>query len=140
MCGCALGCRSDIACSRQSDCHRTAASRRTPYIALTSSHVFAGTSFQARPFACKAPIFIPTGGVRSIDRNETSPPGELLLVETHADYSDGGSQVLWEDGERVFRRGWRLDDDGERHAVLIVLPAAEHPSRSSLDQIGRAHV
>ena len=23
-------------------------------------------------------------------------------------YSDGSSQVLWEDGERVFSRGWRL--------------------------------
>ena len=50
-------------------------------------------------------------------------------------YSDGGSQILWEDGERVFRRGWRLDDNGQRRAVLIVLPAAEHPSRSSLDRL-----
>jgi PAS domain S-box-containing protein len=50
-------------------------------------------------------------------------------------YLDGGSQVLWEDGERVFRRGWRLDDNGRRRAVLIVAPAAEHPSRSSLDRL-----
>ena len=50
-------------------------------------------------------------------------------------YSDGGSQVLWEDGERVFRRGSRLDDNGEKRAVLIVLPAADHPSRSSLDRL-----
>jgi serine/threonine protein kinase len=49
-------------------------------------------------------------------------------------YPDRGSQVLWEDGERVFRRGWRQDDDGERRAVLIVGPAAEHPSSSSLDR------
>src|SRR5262245_31575548 len=49
-------------------------------------------------------------------------------------YSDGGSQVLWEDGERVFRRGRRLDDNGKR-AVLLVTPAAEHPSRSSLDRL-----
>ena len=27
-------------------------------------------------------------------------------------YSDGGSQILWENGERVFHRDWRLDDDG----------------------------
>jgi hypothetical protein len=56
-------------------------------------------------------------------------------MTTHARdgaYSDGGSQLLWEDGERVFRRGWRVDDDGDRHAVLIVVPAADHPSRSSL--------
>jgi PAS domain S-box-containing protein len=50
-------------------------------------------------------------------------------------YSDGGSQVLWEDGERVFRRGWRLDDSGNRHAVLIVVPAAEQPSRAIVDRL-----
>src|SRR5215831_11915819 len=50
-------------------------------------------------------------------------------------YSDGDSQVLWEDGERAFRRGWRLDDEGKRRAVLLVAPAVDHPSRSSLDRL-----
>src|SRR5215467_14966383 len=50
-------------------------------------------------------------------------------------YSDVGSQVLWEDGERAFRRGWRLDDEGKRRAVLVVAPAADHPSRSYLDRL-----
>src|SRR5215510_760978 len=50
-------------------------------------------------------------------------------------YSDGGSQVLWEDGERVFHRGRRLDDNGKQCAVLLVAPAAEHPSRSNLDRL-----
>jgi PAS domain S-box-containing protein len=50
-------------------------------------------------------------------------------------YSDAGSQILWEDGERAFRRGWRLDDDGKRRAVLLVAPAADHPSRSSLERL-----
>jgi PAS domain S-box-containing protein len=50
-------------------------------------------------------------------------------------YSDGESQVLWEDGERVFRRGWRLDDNGKQRAALVVLPAADQPSRSSLDRL-----
>src|SRR5215831_13015988 len=49
-------------------------------------------------------------------------------------YSDGTSHVLWEDGERVFSRGWRLDDNGNRLAVLLVAPAADNPSRSSLDR------
>ena len=40
-------------------------------------------------------------------------------------YSDGSSQILWENGERAFHRGWRLDDDGKRRAVLLVAPAAE---------------
>jgi AAA ATPase-like protein/protein kinase-like protein len=50
-------------------------------------------------------------------------------------YSDRGSQVSWEDGERAFRRGWRLDDEGNRLAVLLVAPAADHPSRSTLDRL-----
>ena len=29
------------------------------------------------------------------------------LQSLNGAYSDGDSQVLWEDGERVFRRGWR---------------------------------
>jgi PAS domain S-box-containing protein len=44
-------------------------------------------------------------------------------------------QVLWEDGERVFCRGWRNGVDGERNAVLAVLPAAEHPTPGSLDRL-----
>ncbi|MBR0716504.1 AAA family ATPase [Bradyrhizobium liaoningense] len=50
-------------------------------------------------------------------------------------YSEASSQVLWEDGERVFSRGWRLDDNGNRLAVLLVAPAADHPSRSRLDRL-----
>ena len=42
-------------------------------------------------------------------------------------YSDNGSQILWEDGERVFRRGWRLDDNGQRRAVLIVAACRRAP-------------
>ena len=54
-------------------------------------------------------------------------------------YLDGSSQVLWEDGERAFRRGWRPDDSGEQRAILIVLPAADHPFRSSLDHLTHEH-
>ena len=50
-------------------------------------------------------------------------------------YSDGSSEILWEDSERVFHRGWRLGDDGKRCAVLLVAPAADHPSRSTLDRL-----
>src|SRR5215470_5030085 len=59
----------------------------------------------------------------------------MVLHSPDGAYSEGGSQVLWEDGERVYHRGWRLDDDGERRAVLVVAPAADHPSRSSLDRL-----
>src|ERR1700757_2262760 len=50
-------------------------------------------------------------------------------------YSDGSSQVLWEDGERAFRRGWRLDDNGNRVAVLLVASTADHQSRTRLDRL-----
>jgi PAS domain S-box-containing protein len=50
-------------------------------------------------------------------------------------YSDGDSQILWKDAERVFHRSWRLDDDGKRRAVLLVAPVADHPSRSCLDRL-----
>ncbi|WP_426414158.1 AAA family ATPase [Bradyrhizobium ganzhouense] len=50
-------------------------------------------------------------------------------------YSDDDPQVLWRDSERVFHRGWRLDDEGKRRAVLLVAPAADHPSRSCLDRL-----
>jgi hypothetical protein len=49
------------------------------------------------------------------------------------------SQVLWEDGDRVFCRGWRLGDDGNASAVLVVLPAAERPSPSSLDRLAHEY-
>jgi PAS domain S-box-containing protein len=45
------------------------------------------------------------------------------------------SPILWESGAHVFRRGWRLGDDGNRRAVLIVAPSAQHPTRSSLDHL-----
>jgi len=46
--------------------------------------------------------------------------------------------VLWDDGERVFCRTWRNGADGadgDRHAVLLVLPAAEHPTPGSLNRL-----
>jgi PAS domain S-box-containing protein len=54
-------------------------------------------------------------------------------------YPDDSCQVLWEDGDRVFRRGWRLGDDGKRSAVLVVTPAAEHPPPSILDRLAHEY-
>jgi PAS domain S-box-containing protein len=47
-------------------------------------------------------------------------------------------QVLWEDGERVFCRGER-HADGQRAAVLAVLPAAEQPAPATLDRLAREY-
>src|SRR5262249_50681689 len=125
MCGGASGCRSHTARSRQSDCHRTAALGQPSYLTPTLGHFFSGAPFQACPSAGKVPIFISADGVKSIGRNEISRPGELPLIDMRVDYSDDESHDLWEDGERVFRRASRLDDNSEKRAVLLVLPAAE---------------
>src|SRR5271156_5646153 len=45
-----------------------------------------------------------------------------------------GFQVLWEDGERVFCRG-ESHAEGYPAAVLVVLPAAEHPTPATLDRL-----
>src|SRR6516165_9881972 len=61
-----------------------------------------------------------------------------MLYALNSD-TEGSSQVLWEDGERVFYRGSRIGNDGNRSAVLIVVPAAEHRSRSSLDRLAHEY-
>ena len=48
-------------------------------------------------------------------------------------------QILSEDSERVLCRAWRLGDDGARRAVLVVLPGAECPTRSSLNRLTHEH-
>jgi PAS domain S-box-containing protein len=45
-------------------------------------------------------------------------------------------QVLWEDDERVFCRG---HVNGDRTSVLAVLPAAEHPTPTTLDRLAREY-
>src|ERR1700726_1168899 len=50
---------------------------------------------------------------------------------------DSSLQVLWEDGERVFCRG--KSHDGDQAAVLVVLPAAEHPTPVTLDRLAREY-
>src|SRR6516164_552614 len=63
----------------------------------------------------------------------------MVLLSLNSAYSDGSSQILWEDSERVFHRGWRFDDDGKRRAVLLVAPAADHPFRLSLDHFSHEY-
>jgi PAS domain S-box-containing protein len=44
-------------------------------------------------------------------------------------------QVVWEDGDRVFYRGWRDDADGDQNTVLVVAPSGETPTRDSLNRL-----
>ena len=53
--------------------------------------------------------------------------------------ADSSLQVVWQDGERVFCRGWREGADGNRSAVLAVLPVTEHPTAASLDRLAHEY-
>ena len=46
-----------------------------------------------------------------------------------------GLHVVWEDGDRVFRRGWREDSDGGHGSFLAVQPAVERPPPAVLDRL-----
>jgi PAS domain S-box-containing protein len=52
---------------------------------------------------------------------------------------NNGLPVAWEDGERVFCRGWRDGADGARYKTLAVLPAAEHPTSASLNRLAHEY-
>jgi serine/threonine protein kinase len=61
----------------------------------------------------------------------------LLTHQMNSSRADGEDffQPLWEDGERVFRRGWREADDGNRTVVLAVLPAVEPVTAGYVDRL-----
>ena len=44
-------------------------------------------------------------------------------------------QTLWEDGERVFCRGWCDAGDSQLTAVLVVVPTSKPPTPGSLDRL-----
>src|SRR5580658_5563257 len=52
---------------------------------------------------------------------------------------NGDLRLMWEDGERVFCRGWRRGVREEQRAVLIVLLAGERPSPASLDRLAHEY-
>jgi serine/threonine protein kinase len=51
---------------------------------------------------------------------------------------NGNFQVLWEDGERVFCRG-SGHPNADDSSVLVVLPAAQHPTPSTLDRLAHEY-
>ena len=53
--------------------------------------------------------------------------------------SDSTLQVLWQDGERVFCRGWRVGGERNPRAMLAVLPAAERPPPATLERLAHEY-
>src|ERR1700744_1972986 len=77
--------------------------------------------------APRAPSKAPDG-LGSGDRQMTASP-RLLINQ------DDGSEVLWNDGERLFRRERRPNADGKLESVLIVSLIADHPTSGSVDRL-----
>ena len=50
-------------------------------------------------------------------------------------HTDVDAGVLWNDGDLLLRRGWRLGRDGCRSAALVLLPASERPSAVCLNRL-----
>jgi PAS domain S-box-containing protein len=46
-----------------------------------------------------------------------------------------GLRVAWEDGDRIFCKGWRDDADSNRNTFLLVRPADDQPTSESLNRL-----
>ena len=55
------------------------------------------------------------------------------------DRDDGPVDVLWQDGERLYRRIWRDVDDGGRREFLVAQPCAEHPTPDTVNRLVREY-
>jgi serine/threonine protein kinase len=52
---------------------------------------------------------------------------------------DNGFDVLWDDGERLYRRMWRDPGDGTRREFLVAQPCAEHPTLAAISRLTHEH-
>ena len=55
------------------------------------------------------------------------------------DRDDRPVDVLWEDGERLYRRIWRDTDDGGRREFLVAQPCAEHPTQATVNRLAHEY-
>ena len=67
---------------------------------------------------------------------------EGLRVGLSAQVTAGGIvdlEILSEDGGLVLSRGWRVGAGGERHGVLVLLPASKQPTQTALDRLAHEY-
>ena len=55
------------------------------------------------------------------------------------DAVNNGSDVLWDDGERLYRRIWRDPGDGSRREFLVAQPCAVHPTLATINRLTHEH-
>src|SRR5262245_25929868 len=49
--------------------------------------------------------------------------------------ADGPPDILWQDGERLYRKIWRDAADGERREFLVAQPCDEHPTQVTIKRL-----
>src|SRR5262245_43394070 len=66
-----------------------------------------------------------------------SPHHELTEALLSSGGHDTALHVLWEDGERLYRRMWHDIDDGDagRREFLVAQPRAEHPTAGTVSRL-----
>src|SRR5262245_19825707 len=52
---------------------------------------------------------------------------------------DGPLDILWQDGERLYRRIWRDADDGGRREFVVAQPCAEHPTQVRVNRLAHEY-
>src|SRR5262245_65780746 len=52
---------------------------------------------------------------------------------------DGPLDILWQDGERLYRRIWRDADDGGRREFVVAQPCAEHPTQLTVNRLAHEY-
>jgi PAS domain S-box-containing protein len=55
------------------------------------------------------------------------------------EFDDGPVEVLWQDGERLYRRIWRDMGDGSRREFLAAQPCAEHPTQGTVNRLAHEY-
>jgi hypothetical protein len=58
-----------------------------------------------------------------------------MAILSSSDLDDVPHQVLWQDGECVFCRTWRIGAGGERQEFIIVRSAVEHPTPGTIARL-----
>src|SRR4029453_10144333 len=58
---------------------------------------------------------------------------------TPSSREDGPLDVLWDDGERLYRTMWRDMSDGSRREVSVPRPCAQHPPPAAISRLTHEH-
>lgn len=74
-----------------------------------------------------------------VRENALTPGAEMTGASLSSSGEKGLVGVLWEDGERLYRRIWRDLGDGGPRECLVAQPRAEHPTPQTVSRLGHEY-